>query len=41
MMSKKPTEEEKRETLFWDFIAAVSVLLGVFIFQYGSAVNWW
>jgi preprotein translocase subunit Sss1 len=32
-MSRKPTDEEKRQTLLWDGIGAIVVLIVVFVWK--------
>ncbi len=32
-MKKEPTEEEKQQTLFWDWIGAIIVVGAVFIYK--------
>jgi hypothetical protein len=39
MMDDEPTEEEKKSTLFWDGLAAVIFLIGLFLYRYWEATN--
>lgn len=41
MKDDEPTEEQKRETMFWDGLAGVIFLVISFIYQYGVEVSWW
>jgi hypothetical protein len=39
MMDDEPTEEEKKSTLFWDFLAAVIFLIGIFLYRYWEVTS--
>lgn len=35
----EPTEEQKKSTLFWDGLAAIIFLIGIFLYRYWEATN--